>query len=80
MLVCDFPIICVAKSGYIKEDLFFELLKLHGVDLSDEARSLINATYKKADKINYSEAMPVICIDIETAVISQDKKWTVRTQ
>jgi hypothetical protein len=43
------------------------LLTLHGVDLSNEARTIINATYKKGDKVNYADALTVICIDMETA-------------
>ena len=39
---------------------------------------MITATFKKGDKINYSDAMPVICIDLETAVLQQEQKWTVR--
>jgi hypothetical protein len=57
----------LGKSRYIKDELFYQLLKLHGVELSLEARNVINATFKKGDKINYTDAMPVICIDLETA-------------
>lgn len=59
--------ILIGKSGYINNDLFYQLLTLHGVDLSQEARTVINKTYKKGDKINYQDAIPVICIDLETA-------------
>jgi len=65
LLVIKFVIL--DKSGYVKEDLFYQLLGLHGVDLSKEARTLISASYKKNDKINYAEAMTVITIDLETA-------------
>jgi hypothetical protein len=51
----------------VKEDLFYQLLNLHGVELSNEARTIINSTYKKNDKINYPDAITVICIDMETA-------------
>ena len=57
----------IGKSGYVKEDLFFQLLILHGVELSPDARTVIVSTYKKGDKINYVDAMPTICIDLETA-------------
>ena len=57
----------IGKSGFLKEDLFYQLLNLHGIELSHEARTIINATYKKNDKINYLDALTVICIDLETA-------------
>ena len=66
------------KSGLIKDDLFFKLCELHGVILSPEARTVITSSYRKGDKINYIDAMPVICIDIETTVDLQEQKWTVR--
>ena len=62
----------------IKDELFFQLLTLHGVELSIEARSIITAAFKKGDKINYIEAMPVICIDMET--MNKEHKWTVRKE
>jgi hypothetical protein len=42
-------------------------LTLHGIELSKEAKTLIAASYKKNDKINYVDAMTVITIDLETA-------------
>lgn len=64
----------------VKEDLFYQLLKLHGIDLSQEARAVINGSFKKGDKINYNDVMPVICIDIETAAINKESKWIVRNE
>lgn len=70
----------IGKSGYVKEDLFFQLLILHGVELSPDARTVIVSTYKKGDKINYVDAMPIICIDLETAANQQEQKWTIRKE
>jgi hypothetical protein len=64
----------------VKEDLFYQLLNLHGVELSQEARTIINATYKKNEKINYPDALTVICIDLETAANLNERKWTVRKE
>jgi hypothetical protein len=64
----------------VKEDLFYQLLNLHGVELSNEARTIINSTYKKNDKINYPDAITVICIDMETAANFNEQKWTVRQE
>lgn len=69
--------ILLGKSGFVKEDLFFQLLNLHGVTLSPEARTVIHNTHRKGDKINYQEALTVICIDLETAA-NDEQKWTVR--
>ena len=55
-------ILLIAKSGFVKEDLFYQLLSLHGVDLSSEAKNVLNS-YKKRDTINYNEALTVIAID-----------------
>jgi len=59
--------VCLEKTGLVKEDLFFQLLGLHGVALSPEARTVIHSSYRKGDKIHYQEALTVICIDLETA-------------
>jgi hypothetical protein len=67
MKVTILSLILIGKSGYVKEDLFFQLLQLHGVDLSPEARTVITSTYKKNDKINYAGAITIICIDMETS-------------
>ena len=57
--------------------MFFQILTLHGIDLSKEAKMLINASYKKNDKINYMNAMTVIIIDLETAAHNV-QNWIVR--
>ena len=51
----------------VKEEVFFQLLELHGVELSREAKAVITHSYKRGDKINYKDAMTVIGIDLETA-------------
>lgn len=63
----------------MKEELFYQLLTLHGVDLSPEAKTVINSSYKKKDRINYSEALTVIAIDQETAALNV-QSWVVRRQ
>jgi hypothetical protein len=56
------------------------LLILHGIELSPEAKALINGTFRKGDKIIYNDAMPAICIDVETAANNQESKWVVRKE
>jgi hypothetical protein len=36
---------------------------LHGIDLSAEAKAVLNGGYKKSDKIKYAEALTVVAID-----------------
>ena len=58
----------IVKTGYLKDDLMFQLINLYGIELSEEAKSLLKSgSYKKGDKIKYDDAMTVIGIDIETA-------------
>ncbi len=40
---------------------------------------VIHSTHRKGDKINYQDALTVICIDLETAA-NDEQKWTVRKQ
>jgi hypothetical protein len=54
-------------------------LGLHGVTLSPEARAVIHGSYRKGDKINYTDALTVICIDLETAA-NEEQKWTIRKE
>lgn len=63
------------KSGLIKEDLFFQLIKLHNIELSADAKSAIASKYKKGDKIVYSDALMVIGIDLESMV---GNNWGIR--
>ena len=56
--------------------MFFELLNLHGIELSQEAKSLLTTSHKKNDKINYIDALPVIGIDQETNIYQNN--WIIR--
>jgi hypothetical protein len=67
MMVSRYFLILSGKTGFVKEDLFFQLLSLHGVTLSPDARTVIHKTHRRGDKISYQEALTVICIDLETA-------------
>jgi hypothetical protein len=53
----------IGKTGMVKEDVFFQLLSLHAIELSKEAKTLISSSYKLKDKIKYNEALTVIAID-----------------
>jgi hypothetical protein len=45
------------KSSMVKHDVFFELLDLHKVSLSNEARNYLKKNYSKNQTINYKEAL-----------------------
>jgi len=38
-------------------------LELHGVELTKEARTIINSSYKKGDKVSYLDALVILSID-----------------
>lgn len=48
-------------------------MELHGVELTKEARTIINTSYKKGDKVSYLDALVILSIDQETQT-----SWTVR--
>jgi hypothetical protein len=50
MMVSSYFQIHIGKTGFVKEDLFFQLLNLHGVTLSPEARTVIHKTHRKGGK------------------------------
>jgi hypothetical protein len=70
---------CAEKTGVVKEDAFFTILSLHGMDLSDVEKKRLKKAYARAGKINYNEALPSINIDLDSAVINEEK-WTVPKQ
>lgn len=66
----------------VKHDVFFELLDLHKVALSNEARNYLKKNYSKNQTINYKEALGQIAIDMNAAGDLDDQgkgqmKWTV---
>ena len=67
----------IEKLGLVKDEVFYQILELHGIELSKEAKTVISSSYKRGDKINYKDAMTVIGIDLETAAF-QVSNWIVR--
>ena len=45
------------KTGLVKHEIFFELLKLHKIDLSNAAAQYLKKNFSKNDEIKYKEAM-----------------------
>ena len=69
------------KTGMVKYEVFFELLNLHKIDLSLDAKNYLKRNYSKNQTINYKEALNQITIDLEAAGGTEDAdgfiKWTV---
>ena len=72
------------KTGYVKHEIFFELLKLHKIDLNEKAVQYLKKNCSKNDEIKYKEAMNQVTIDLAAAgkldgdgAASGDMKWTV---
>ena len=45
------------KSGFLKYEVFFELLHLHKVNLKNDATNYLKKHYSKNQTINYKEAL-----------------------
>ena len=61
----------------VKEDAFFTILKLHGVELSDAEVARLKKNFARANKINYTDALHSISIDLDSAVLNEEK-WMVQ--
>ena len=60
----------------VKEEAFFTILKLHGVDLAEAEKTRLKKGFSRASKINYNDALHSINIDLDSAVLNEEK-WTV---
>ena len=65
------------KSGIVKEEAFFTILTLHGMNLTDQEKSKLKKKHSKAGKINFKDALQSITIDLDSAVL-QESKWTLQ--
>ena len=71
------------KTGFVKHDVFFELLELHKVDLSKPAIAYLKQNFSKNQTINYKEAINQLTIDLKAAggkdenASDAQMKWTV---
>ena len=66
----------IDKSGLVKEEAFFTILKLHNVKLSAEEINRLKKSYARAGKLNYNDALHSINIDLDVAGLNE-QKWTV---
>ena len=65
------------KSGNVKEDAFFTILALHNITLEDAEKNRLKKAHSRANKIKYVEALQEIAIDLDSAVLNEEK-WTVQ--
>ena len=66
----------IEKSGVVKEDAFFTILKLHGVELTETEKNRLKKGFSRAGKINFADALHSINVDLDSAVLNEEK-WTV---
>ena len=71
--------ISIDKIGTVKEEAFFTLLKLHNVALTEDEIKRLKRDYGRSGKINYTEALHSINIDLDVAILNE-QKWTVPRQ
>lgn len=64
------------KTGFVKYEVFFELLHLHKVQLSSKATSYIKNNFSRNQTINFKEAINQLTIDLDAAAGSE-MVWTV---
>ena len=67
------------KSGLVKEEAFFTILKLHGVELKPEAVARLKRDHSRASKINFTDAITSLNIDLDAAILNEEK-WVVAKQ
>ena len=73
----------VEKQGYVKQELFFELLELHGIKLDQSAVSYLKNNFRRNDMIHYKEAINQLTIDMQAAAGQEidasdaKMKWTI---
>ena len=68
--------IFLEKTGVVKDEAFFTILKLHGVDLPEVEQARLKKGFSRAGKINFADALHSISIDLDSAVLNEEK-WTV---
>ena len=67
----------IDKTGIIKDDAFFTILNLHGMNLTESEKAKLKRKHSKANKINFKEALQSINIDLDSAILNE-QKWTVQ--
>lgn len=67
------------KKGSIKQEVFYKLLELHKIELSNGSKQYLNKNFGKNDEIKYKEAMNQVTVDLDAAGDGGSEiKWTVQ--
>ena len=61
----------------MKADAFFTILTLHGMNLTEQDKSRLTKKYSKANKMNWKDALQAIHIDLDSAILNE-QKWTMQ--
>ena len=63
----------------MKEDAFFTILGLHDINLSDAEKTRLKKAHARAGKIKYVDAVQEIGIDLDSAVLNEEK-WKLQAK
>ena len=66
----------IDKSGIVKDDAFFTILKLHDIHLSEDEIKRLKMNHCKHGKINFAEALRSVNINLDAAVLKEER-WQV---
>ena len=69
----------VDKNGTVPDTAFFSILELHGIKLNNAEKGKLNKQHSRGGKIKYADAIQGIAIDLESAVLNEEK-WTLNVQ
>ena len=64
------------KSGHVNDEAFFQILKLHSVELTENEIAKLKKNCSRGGKLNYIEALQHINIDLDSALL-REEKWTI---
>jgi hypothetical protein len=60
----------------VKEEAFWTLLKLHGLDLSEKDKKTLRSAHMNGNCIKYKEAVADLHLDLDFAGMGE-QKWTL---
>ena len=70
-------VLFAAKSGTVKNELFFEMLQYQGIELSPQDKVHLIESHSRLNKINFKEALSRITIDL-TEEDPFSSPWIIR--
>jgi len=67
------------KKGLVKEEAFFSILQLHGINLSAQAKKSIKKDCIKQGLISYKDAIQLVTVDMDQAA-DDSTQWVIKNQ